>query len=114
MPEIVSLPGWKWPFAVGDKVTARGNWGPLCCDLRIHSNANPGAVYTVHDSSAGRWIALRDEACGYGEHPCAMFGHSYFRNAGECGEHAPHWTDDGWRCARCDSETAEIPDGNHA
>lgn len=49
---VVADKPWRWPFVVGDKVTCRGNWGPLVTDLRVHSDRNPGAVY-------GSWLCAR-------------------------------------------------------
>lgn len=106
--------GRHWPFAVGDRVQCRGNWGPLCCDLRIHWGRHPDAVYVVHAVAAGgRWLSVRDEETGqvyeHGETLGPSIGGSYFRVAGDCGEHYPGWsTDEGaWICSRCDRPAAE-------
>lgn len=97
---------WRWPFVLGDKVTCRGNWGPLCTDLRVHSQENPGAVYEVCETKGdGRWIALRDQdGHVYAGEPWNGYGHTYFRIASECGEHVPTYRSKagGWLCARCD------------
>ena len=97
---------WRWPFQLGDKVTCRGNWGPLVTDLRIHSQQNPGAVYEVCAAWAGgRWISLKDEQGRvYGAEP-GGYGHTYFRVAGDCGGHVPGHRDGGWLCLRCDDPT---------
>lgn len=93
---------WRWPFIVEDKVTCRGNWGPLCGDLRIHADRHPGAVYeVVEERGDGRWIALRDSD----GHLHSGYGHTYFRIAGDCGEHVPTFRGGehgSWICARCD------------
>lgn len=103
---------WRWPFVLGDKVTCRGNWGPLVTDLRAHSQDHPGAVYEVCATTEdGRWIALRDsDGRVYGAgRVVASYGHTYFRIAGECGDHVPTFrggTNGSWLCARCDAPLA--------
>lgn len=106
--------GRDWPFAVGDRVTARGNWGVLCCQLRAHADRDPGAVYTVCDvRGGGRWLALRDEdgTVYFGE-PWGGIGPGYFRISGECGEHFPQYREGRYpgiyECGRCDQVMPEI------
>ena len=93
---------WRWPFEVGDHVTARGNWGPLVTDLLVHSENNPGAVYTILEvHGEGRWLlVLRAED---GRLFRGGYGHTYFRIAGKCGNHWRSYSSElGWHCARCD------------
>lgn len=93
-----------WPFTPGDKVQTRGNWGPLVDPLRTHSQKNPGAVYTVHDvADEGRWLSVRDEQGHVYEGMVGpAYGPTYFRIAGECGEHCRGFRDGAWLCLRCD------------
>lgn len=106
--------GRDWPFAVGDLVTARGNWGVLCGELRAHAERNPGAVYTVSDvRDGGRWLALQAET---GEpffaEPWSGIGPGYFRIAGECGNHFAQYREGVYpgiyECARCDQVMPEV------
>ena len=54
--------GREWPFAIGDQVHARGNWGPVTDYIRIYTDAHPDAVLTVHEvKNGGQWLSLRDE-----------------------------------------------------
>ncbi len=110
--------GREWPFAPGDQVRTRGNWGPLCCDLRIYADQHPDAVLTVHEVSAGgRWLSLRDEDGHVYAGPAGpVYGPTYFRIAGECGDHFPGYCTPGWPasqegayfCLRCDEPMPDI------
>ena len=106
--------GREWPFAVGDQVRARGDWGSFVDLLQIYTDRSPDAVLTVHEvGSGGQWLSLRDEMGrvydGANSRPC--YGPSYFRIAGECGDHFPGYRNLEWRtkptggeyaCLRCD------------
>jgi len=109
------LQGRDGPFEAGDRVAARGNWGVLVCDLRIHAERNPGAVYLVGEVRAeGRWLAaLQDEAgVVYSTEPTAGLGPCYFRIVGECGQHFPSYLEGDYpgtyACARCDQIMPEV------
>lgn len=104
--------GREWPFAVGDKVLARGNWGPLCCDLRIYTDDHPYIPLTVHETCGdGRWLSLRNTDGRVYDGPSGpSYGPTYFRITGECGDHFPGYKNPGWPgrkvgayyCLRCD------------
>jgi hypothetical protein len=99
-----------FPFAVGDRVTCRDNWGPLCSALRVRAEKNPGEQFTVHEVRGGRWMSLRaDDGRLYCHDSVfgASIGPTYFRIAGPCGTHYPAYSSarGGWVCARCDEPT---------
>ena len=102
--------GREWPFTAGDCVTARGNWGVLCCGLRVHADQNPGAVYTITEVvDGGRWLSLRDaDGKVYGP----GYGTTYFRLAGECGNHWPQYREGDYpgtyECGRCGQVMPEV------
>ena len=113
--------GREWPFAVGDQVRVRGDWGPLVCDLRIYTEKHPDAVLRVHEvAGGGRWLSLRDEDGHVYRGPAGpQYGPSYFRIAEECGGHFPGYRNPGWPgrqegayyCLRCD---VPMPDSTRA
>jgi hypothetical protein len=105
--------GRPGPFAVGDRVTCRGNWGPLVDLLRIHSDRHPGYVYTIHEVKlGGSYYALRDDDGNVYFGGVGGIGPCYFRIAGECGDHFPQYREGAYHgvyaCARCDQVMPEV------
>lgn len=94
-------------FRVGEHVVCRGNFGPLIAMLTTRYAANPDALYEIVAVRAG-WLTVADE---HGTVVADGIGASYFRIAGECVLHQPHYDSDaggsGWICARCDAHTPE-------
>ena len=93
-------------FAPGEKVTCRGNWGPLVGALRVYDGNHPGAVYTVHATQNGAMSVRDRDGRVYGQESYGpAYGWMYFRIAGECGDHFPAFRDHSYYCARCDEPT---------
>jgi hypothetical protein len=100
--------GRECPFAVGEQVRAHGKWGIVCDDLRRFTDANPDAVLTITEITGDRWLSLLSENGRIYGHPDGSgYGASYFRTAGECGEHFPAYGNSeqpgsrGYFCQRC-------------
>lgn len=108
----------SWPFTVGDRVVARGNFGPLCCSVRVRYERDPLAQFEVVETAGdGQWLLLRDDdgnlhGSRWFSEVRPAYGHCYFRIVGACGGHVPEYRGDRglvweWECARCDAPTPE-------
>lgn len=118
--------GREYPFAVGDQVHALEDWGPAVDDLLTYAKQHPGAIFTVHEVTAGGWISLEDETGRiYGGQDESRYGSSYFRIAGNCGAHFPayrilNWAnhEGAYACLRCGKKLPELTklleDASHA
>lgn len=104
--------GREYPFAEGDQVHARDDWGPAVDALRIYAGQHPGAVLTVREVTAGGWLALQDETGRiYGGPDESRYGATYFQIAGDCIDHFPAWParrGGTYACLRCDEVMPEL------